>query len=200
MWYIHTYIRNSMQADCRVPPLQPELTMICGRIHQEPNHSSMSVNVKTYAIYVKTSRTPEEGAHSASWTKGLIIIIIVHQELRITCPCAVGSHQYISNASELHHERSEQQHISNVSGELSLHVLWAHQQYISSIESPCAVGTSATHQHYKNQQNMRSIESPYAVLNRWSSRCRCARAARAGTRPTRRPSPATAARRRATCA
>jgi hypothetical protein len=33
--------------------------------------------VKTYAIDVKTSRAPEEGAHSSSWPNGLIIIIII---------------------------------------------------------------------------------------------------------------------------
>jgi hypothetical protein len=32
--------------------------------------------VKTYAVNVNTSRTPEEGAHSPSWTNELIIIII----------------------------------------------------------------------------------------------------------------------------
>jgi hypothetical protein len=33
--------------------------------------------VKTYAIDVNTSRTPEEGAHSPNWPNGLFIIIIV---------------------------------------------------------------------------------------------------------------------------
>jgi len=33
--------------------------------------------VKIYAIYVNTSRTPEEGAHSPSLPNGLIIIIII---------------------------------------------------------------------------------------------------------------------------
>jgi hypothetical protein len=31
----------------------------------------------TYVIDVKTSHTPEEGAHSPSWQNGLIIIIII---------------------------------------------------------------------------------------------------------------------------
>jgi hypothetical protein len=34
-------------------------------------------DVKTYAIDVNTSHTPEEGAHSPSWPNGLIIIVIV---------------------------------------------------------------------------------------------------------------------------
>ena len=34
--------------------------------------------VKTYAVDVNTSRTPEEGAHIPSWPNGLIIIIIYH--------------------------------------------------------------------------------------------------------------------------
>jgi hypothetical protein len=33
--------------------------------------------VKTYAVDVNTSRTPEEGAHSPSWPNGLVIIIII---------------------------------------------------------------------------------------------------------------------------
>jgi hypothetical protein len=33
--------------------------------------------VKTYVIYVNTSRTPEEGAQSPSWPDGLFIIIII---------------------------------------------------------------------------------------------------------------------------
>jgi hypothetical protein len=33
--------------------------------------------VKAYTVYVNTSRTPEEGAHSPNWPKGRIIIIII---------------------------------------------------------------------------------------------------------------------------
>jgi hypothetical protein len=36
--------------------------------------------VKTYGDDLKTSRAPEEGAHSPSWPNGLVIIVIITSE------------------------------------------------------------------------------------------------------------------------
>jgi hypothetical protein len=55
--------------------LQPLPTLLQPyRYYCNPN---TTVCVKTYAIIVNTSRTPEEGALSPSWPNRLIIIIII---------------------------------------------------------------------------------------------------------------------------
>jgi hypothetical protein len=39
--------------------------------------------MKTYALDVKTSHTPEDGAHTPSWPNRLIIILVILPHLKI---------------------------------------------------------------------------------------------------------------------
>jgi hypothetical protein len=69
-----------------------DILRVLPALHESDPTPQRRMSVKTYTVAVNPSRTPEEGAHSPSWQKRLVIVIyraFANQNrpiLTVSCP------------------------------------------------------------------------------------------------------------------